>query len=742
MDAYSHLEEYIDFQKYWLVLKRRWLPATAIFVGTVTFSVGYSLSLDPIYKAEAKLLIKTDRTAKIIGFENGTGDIAGLTSDSNPLATEAEILQSRPIINNLIQELELKNDGGKYLEYENVVGPLNVKPIGGTDVLEVSYTHTDQELAAAVVNKVIEIYKQDDAISNRSETAAARKFIADQLPQVEANLKRAEADLREFQNQNRIADLNQETSATIASINATESQINQVKADLNDIDARYSTLSNQLNMSWQEASTISSLSQSLAVQRVLEQLQEVKVALAEKGSYLSDKHPEILDLKDEEADLTALLDQQIAKTLGSQQQELVRKVNILSLGELKRAQIAEFANLGLQKEGLEQKLETLNNTYDSYQQRSEALPALQKQLRELERRVEAAQSTYQNFLSRLQETQIAEQQNIGNVRVVSEAVVPDEPVGPAKKPIVAAAGIVGALLGIAVAFLLDIWDKSIKNLQEIEKMLPYPLCGIIPDYNKVHNQTTAKKQLFLPDSSTANLPKLAVANISVLPIREAYHNIQVSLKMLDDPASNKVIAVTSSVSGEGKSSVAANLAIAEAQCGQKVLLVDGDLRRPTQHLLWELPNQVGLTNVLNQEVGWYDILYQAMPNLDVMTSGTISKHPISLLNSPSIAALIASATTYYDRIIFDTPPLVGLADTKILGKLVDGILFVVRPGMTQYGSIAAAKKSLAARDIKVLGVVANGVNLKKESHSYRYDCPDKKYIEETEPQSDYLEESN
>jgi capsular exopolysaccharide synthesis family protein len=256
-------------------------------------------------------------------------------------------------------------------------------------------------------------------------------------------------------------------------------------------------------------------------------------------------------------------------------------------------------------------------------------------------------------------------------------------------------------------------------------MLPYPLFGVVPDYKKI----TQKKQLLLPDSSTANLPKLAATNISVLPIREAYHNIQINLKLLDNEVINKVIVVTSAVLGEGKSSVAANLAIAKAQCGQKVLLIDGDLRRPTQDYLWELSNNLGLTNILNQEIECYDTVQQVMPNLDVMTSGTTPQHPISLLNSPLMEALIARVSGHYDSVILDTPPLVGLADSKILSKLADGVLFVARPGVAHYGRVTAAKKVLETTDLNLLGVVANGVDFDKESYGYEAYYPDKKYLQ-------------
>ena len=715
MDANLNLDEYIDFQKYWLVLKRRWIPATITFASIVVAATLGSLSLPEIYESEAKLLIKVDRTAKLTGIENGAGEIEGLTTDSDPLATEAQIVQSRPLVEKLIATLNLQDDQGDLLKYKDFVIDLNVRPITGTDLLHISYSDEDPELATLIVNQIIELYIEDHRLNNRSETTSAKDFLAGQLPQVEANVKTAEANLRSFKNKHGIANLEEETTATINSLSTLASQIEQIGASLGSINARYNSLYEQLGMSWQEAAAVSSLSQSLGVQRALEELQEVKLEIAQKRNSLSDLAPQIISLREQEADLTTLLDQQIVSTLGRGKRTLIKDVNILSLGALKQAQIAEFASLGLQKSGLEQELAALRNTYSFYQQRSNSLPKLQEQQRELERRVEVAQSTYQTLLSKLQETQLAEQQNIGNVRVVASAVVPEKPVAPKKTVIVGVAVVMGGLCGLAVAFWLDIKDRTLKNTQEIEDMLAYPLHGVVPDHQRI---APNQQRLLINSIPHRNLPQFNATHHSVLPIREAYNNIQISLKLFDNEATNKVIVITSAMSGEGKSLVSANLAIAKAQCGQKILLVDGDLRRPTQHRLWEITNDVGLTDILQQRVQWQEARQNVISNLDIITSGQRLEHPVSLLDSVSMESLIAQVSNYYDLVIFDTPPLIGLADTKILSKSVDGVLLVVRPGVANYASVAAAKKLLAATDFNVLGIVANGVDFEQELYSY------------------------
>lgn len=715
MDSNLHIEEYIDLNKYWQVLKRRWIPATATFASIVALSLAAALASEKVYEAGAQLQITSeDRTSKIIGIGSGIEGGGAKVLDKDPIETEAKIFQSPAVIKKLIKELDLKDDSGKPLSIKKVKKAFKVEPIIGTDLLQITYEDPDPDVAINFVSRAIEVYSEDSSLFNRQETEAARDFIEKRLPKAEADVKEAEANLRLFKNRNRISDLDENTTATIDSLSKVENEIDQVQAQLGDIDARFNELKVQLGMTWQEASAVSSLSESVGVQGTLKQLQKVKISLAQQQNFLSDSAPQIISLKEEQADLTALLEQQIASTLGSQR-SVGNSVNILSLGELKRSQLAEYAALGLRKEGLDNKLVTLRNTYTAYQQRADNLPQLQEQQRELQRKLEAAQSTYEPLLTKLKEAEtIVLKDSAGKVRVVADASISEDPVNTDGKIIVVAGAMMGALLGMALAFLLDLKDNTIKNTEEVENMFAYPLQGIVPNLSLPGNN----QQPRLPGSTLALPPERVVNDHSMMPLREAYRNIQVNLKLLGNDSENKVITITSSVPQEGKSSVSANLAVARSQCGRKILLVDADMRRPSQHSIWEITNQVGLSNVLGGEIRWENAAQNVMPNLDVLTAGIIPDNPISLLDSLAMKDFIASVSEYYDQVLFDTPPINGIADAKIIGKQSDGFLFVVRPGVADYGSATAAKKALESIGQKVLGVVVNGADMTHEPYYY------------------------
>ena len=197
--------------------------------------------------------------------------------------------------------------------------------------------------------------------------------------------------------------------------------------------------------------------------------------------------------------------------------------------------------------------------------------------------------------------------------------------------------------------------------------------------------------------------------------------IQTNLKFLAVKRQPKVILITSSVPGEGKSTVAANLAAAMAQLGKKVLLIDGDLRKASQHHLWQLNNKAGIKDIITHKTPLANVVSRPMKQLDLLTSGTIAPNPLALLDSSEMSELVAAARKEYELVIIDAPPLAVTADVLTLSKLADGIVFVSRPGIVENESAQLAQETIANANLtsKVLGMVINGVR-PKEFDRYSY----------------------
>jgi capsular exopolysaccharide synthesis family protein len=459
------------------------------------------------------------------------------------------------------------------------------------------------------------------------------------------------------------------------------------------------------------------LNQSDGVQDILKEVQQVESQLASRRTVLTNTHPEIIALESKFNSLKGLLQDRIRQTVGNKQQLNGR----LQVGELKQKLAGELIDLESTSVGLTDQLSALSNLQANYKQRLENLPKLEQQQRELERKVEAAQSTYSLLLKKLQETRIAENQNIGNASEVSEALVPQQPVS---SPLInyLSASLLGMLVSLATMYLLESQDKSIKTIEEAKELTGLTLLGVIPDFSK------PKKSIIGKQDTEAAYPTLMVRDAPRSPISEAFRMLRANLKFMSADKELKVIVVTSSVPQEGKSTVAANLATSMAQMERRVLLIDGDLHHPSQHHIWELPNAEGLSNVIVGQIEVMKAIKKGMDNLDVLTCGAVPPSPASLLDSKRMASLIESFRSYYDYVIIDAPSLNLAADAATLGQMADGVLLVLRPGIVDSVNAAFACEMLEKSGQNVLGQVVNGVVPKNERHiSYYYD---REYSEE------------
>lgn len=712
MQSTQYSEE-LDFQKYWLVLKRRWLPATTVFGLCAGLALAAAYLQKPVYEADGKLVFKQDRSSSLTGLKNDLGEIIRIGDKSEPLATEAEIVRSIPLVQKTLDSLGLKDDKGKPYDPKAMVKAkvLKVEPVTGTDVMLISFKHNDPKIAAAVVNNLMDAYIQDNILNNRAKAKAARVFIGEQLPRVEATVMQDDAALRKFKEENGVVALKEEAVSTVDNNSKLEQQITDAQTKLADAREKSAALRKQLGLNSEQAKDLTALNQSPLVQEALAELQKVQAKLASERTRFRDTAPTVLALQEKEASLKALVQERGGEVVNKQQPAPVEN---LQMGALKQKLTADLLESEAVVSGLTSQLNILLKAQTAYKLRSKDMPKLEQNQRELERKLQASQSTYETLLNKLQEAQVSENQTVGNARIISAAQVPKKPSGPSKVKFLIGGSAAGIVLGLATAFLLDLIDKSVKSLKEARDLFGVTLLGVIPAYEK------SGKSRYPARDSERIIPKIVARDLPGSPIAQAYQMLQANLKFISSDKQLKAIVVTSSVAKEGKSEVSANLAAAMAQVGRRVLLVDADMRHPSQHHLWELTNSVGLSNVIVGEAEFNTVVKEVMPKLDVLTAGVIPPNPVALLDSKRMASLIENFSKNYDCVIIDTPPLAGIADAPILGKMADGILLVVRPKVVDSASANAAKDFLARSGQHVLGLVANGVIIKNEPDSYFY----------------------
>ncbi|MEH2324438.1 MAG: polysaccharide biosynthesis tyrosine autokinase [Nostoc sp.] len=705
----------LDLSRYLLILKRWWLPATAIFAATVMLSVIATQFMKPSYEAEGKLLFRIP-SFKVVGSnllptntEGGdAGDLKSLLATQNPINTQIEVISSPTLLQRTIDKLGLKDEEGKPIEVDQLRKAVIMKVVNGTDVLGIRYTSHDPEQSAAVVNTIMNLYLENDILTNRSEAAATRQFIAKQLPKTQESVNNAEVALRIFKQKHQIADLSEETKSAVATIGNLDNEMNTVKAQLDEVNAQTNELRQKVELNSQEAIAVSALSQSPAVQGVLTQLQDTDRQLAVERSRFLDDNPVIINLEAKRASLKSLLQQQIGQTVGN---KTPIPQSLLQIGELRQNLIQNFLQSEIQRFGLAKRLSSLYNSRSAYEQRVKLIPQLAQNQRELERKVEVAESTYQTLLKKVQELQLVENTNTASSRIIVPALVPDKP-AIGKKIIVLLLGVIfGLFLATTSVLLLSMRDRSLKTLKEVRDVFRYTLLGIVPlSVKKVRSRYSNVEE------------KIAVRDTPYSLTSEMYRMIQANLKFLSSDKVLKTILVTSAVPKEGKSTVSANLAAAIAQLGRKVLLIDADMRVPSQHHLWQLTNALGLSEVLVGQAEFDVTVSRVMDNLDVLTAGVRPPNPLALLDSKRMASLIENFSSQhnYDFVIIDAPPLLLAADALTLSQMTDGILLVARPGVIDSNSANAAQEMLERSNYNVLGLVVNGIIDKNESSSYLY----------------------
>jgi capsular exopolysaccharide synthesis family protein len=719
MTSNQEEQDYIDFQQYWSILKRRWLPITIIFASVFGLSTVLTLTQKPIYEAEGKLrLDKNNSLSSLTGVAEKVGEISGVTNLSNPLETEAEIIRSNPLVEKVISDLALKDKEGKPLRIESFLKPLKVKSVKGTDVLQISYNGQKPEEAARVINTLMDIYLKNNIENNRKQSTAARVFLDQQLPQVEKQVAKAEADVRLFKDKYQVVALDEEAKVGVASIKGLSDDITRAQSELAAANSRSEALQGQLKLNAQQAVALSTLSQTPGVQQVLTEYQKVQDQLAVERSRLTDEHPTITNLLKKTEALKKQLQGRVAENLGDslgnstgnsiEDSQSLSEKN-LQIGELKQTLTADLVRAEVEKLASVNRLNVLEKSLEIYKGRLGAIPKLEEKQRGLERKLLVAQSTYQQLLKQLQEVRVIENQNVGNARVVSLALVPDKPISPKVPLNLALGGFLGILLGAGTALVLEAMDKSLKTLDETKRLLDYPLLGAIPLVDKKVNADGNFEQ-----------PELSVLNNPYSPVSASFEMLQTNLGLSISDKTLKVIAISSSIPGEGKSFVSANLAVAMAQLGKRVLLIDADMRRSRQHEVWQIPNLKGLANVLTNQTELRYATQEALVTLEVLTAGTTPPNPLALLDSQKMADLVQKVSEEYDFVIIDAPPLTAVADPLTIGKYADGMLLVVRPGVGTRETVSTAKSLLEQAGQRVLGMVVNGVTTQHGYGGYYY----------------------
>ena len=686
----NQADDEIDLRELLLVLRRR--KGVILLFTLLIFLIGslITLNIQPTYKSTTTIQIESEESAKVLSFDVG---ITGDSANSEFFQTQYELLQSRILAGKVIEDLGIDQEAvnnrdssalsaatqyvkklvtwnnedkpvyelGKYPQEDKFLAGLSIAPVKKSQIVSISYEDNDPQFATDAANAVAENFIELTAERRKQASSDARRFIKNELKAAELELRRLERELTEYAREVELIQTGDENSQSLVSQRTAEVNRALAKAEATRIEAEasYRNLqSSQSTLNVLNSPTVQQLKQSLA------QLQDEyqKNLKRYKPGY-----PDMVNLKRLINKANARLNLEITRVSKSSK-NLLRDYYLAA----KERESSLKAELETQKE-------------DLLLQRDKGI-----QYGSLLRGVEIQQRVFKDLLLRSLEIKIASGAATSNIAVVDPAILPYAQLKPNIKLNLALSSVLGLFMGVVIAFLLEFMDDRIKSSDELKRLLGLPILGVTPEVKGKDPTTHAL--------ATAEQPTSALA--------ESYRSLRTNLLFSSIEGVPKVLALTSAIPSEGKSSSCMNLATAFAQASNKVLVIDADMRKPTIHKRLKLDNSKGLSNFLTHQAEIDEVIQKTIiDGVSVVTAGPLSPNPSELLTSRRIEEIFNLAPEQFDLVILDCPPVMGLADALVLANKANATLLVSAFGQTSKRAIQDAHERLKQARANLIGTV-------------------------------------
>lgn len=557
-----------------------------------------------------------------------------------------------------------------------VRGGVSTRVVPQTDIVEITYQGGDPKLVRDIANTVATSYASFSSETQKSSARGKSEFIMEQLKKQEKLLFEAQEQIKRFQGANQTSDVTSEAAALFANIHTLEADRRAALVE----QKVYLTLIGNL----QPADTLD------------EQLRRlVGTDAGARNQAIADLYGQWFQLVKEREALLVKYDPNHPD---------VQAFDRLITRTKRDLQTASRVYL----QALASKLESLERTIAELRAQAERYPPLQAEQGRLLSNMQTIKTLYDELQSQYQLARISESADGGTVRIIDEATMPTYAVAPNRKRAATMSMILGLLLGIGLAVLLEKLDNSVKTPDEIRDRLDLTVLGMIPGI-KLSEDVDLR--------ATPAIGRLVTHADPRSPVAEAYRSLRTNLAFARAHTDLRTLVLTSPGPADGKSTTIANLAITFAQQGQRTLVVDADLRRAVLDKTFSVPRSPGLTDVILGTTSLRDAVNASeVPNLSVLGSGHFPPNPSELLGSPGMRALIADSKELFDVVLFDSPPLLAVTDAAVLSTMVDGTVVVVRMGSTAREAVKRAIMQLRTVHGRVLGAVLNDVDYNSGSY--------------------------
>ncbi len=711
----------MDIKEYLRILfSHRKLIISLTIITTIFATIG-GFIISPKYEAKTTILIKS----AITQTQNVS---AGFSLDPTTYIKEkgetfGNILKSRAVAEKIVQILNLdqritkkykqKNSGedSKQNLIKDIQKSITSKLISSTSLIELKVIFPDKKIAADIANTAAKVFVEQMRAMNAMEATIVKEFTMDRVKVAEGDLAKTQEDFRKFIIQEGFVYPEKKTEMSLremvsfeSSLKNSDSEIEQLKTKLNDINKKLGKHDKTLVSSTTLA--MNPVIQDLKLKLTTNEIQQASLSV-DYGPL----HPKMITFEEEKKKIAVQLESEVKKII---QSEIITVNPIYQ--QLLSDKVTKETELYVQIE----KKKELEKIIKNFPKDLTFTAQKQIQWEMLDNAVKFGQKNLDSLKSQLELARISEAQKTSEINVIDVAIPPFKPKFPQFGfPFVGF--FVGLIGGIGLAFILEYVDDSINQVETIEEELNLPVYGVIPEIKSPVRKETRKKEKDEGKEEMERMFRRLITHFEPKsPIAEAYRSLRTNIQFADLKEKNKILAFTSSLKGEGKTTTAANLGITLAQLGNKTLLVDADMRSPRIHNLFQVEKDPGLSNYIGGEISYENVIQPSgINNLYIVSSGPIPPNPSELLNSIKLDAFIEEVKNHYDFVLFDTPPIIAVTDAAVLSSKVHGIFMIIQGGKTSKRTFIRAKMLLEKVNAHIFGAIMN--NLKMESrYGYEY----------------------
>lgn len=555
---------------------------------------------------------------------------------------------------------------------DELIGNLKVRPLENSRIVNITYESPSPELAALVPNAAVKAYAEETLEMKMDSSRRTLEWMGKKAEVERAKLEKAEQNLQKYMGNSNFLTVDNRVAIVPEKLSEISSQLMRAESRRKELEALYQKV-RKVSGNSDAAETISAIASDPTLQALRAQIVEAEKSIMDLSGKFGEKHPVMIKAMGDLRVLKRKRTYEISRIIESIKNEY---------------ELASSVESGLRNQFEKTKSEAmvLNEKFIQYGA--------------LKREVDTNRQMFDALLLKMKEQSITEETQTADTWIVEEAKIPLKPAKPWKSVNMLLGSILGLFGGIGLAFFMEYLDNTIKNPEEAEAGLQTPVLGIIP----LCKDSESIVDVVLKE------PRSAMA--------ESYKALRTALLLSVADSPPKKILITSSIPGEGKTTTAVNLAVALAQSENRVLLIDGDLRKPRIHKIFRLSTQKGLSSYLAGTTGG-DILEKGpIPNLVIIPAGPIAPNPSELLSSSRMKKLLDTLDHEFDVIICDSPPVLAMADSRILTRYFDGTLVVTKTGYTTYDMARKSLKLLRDVNTQVLGLLLNAQDLKESDYYY------------------------